>query len=280
MKRDALTITVIIAFLVGLVVILLINPFPEKTKNDTSESASAELITPVPEDNSGIIPPALEEGQDNEPIVIGTSDIEIYTVSPAEFFDPPADTVIPDFYRRLEIPYLKTQVFGFTDSSGEVALRAYGTCYEMINNVRQSEITGFWPVEIVKDGNGMPFISAKVPKEIAEDTEENVNVPERAGESRNDSGFFSYFVVDTNLYTCFDNNLNQSYRTWGADGQLYPCDSSGNIMPGALPVDYSMEQLNLYETLPDSGSITVADFSYPLDLGLRIHASVIPGGVQ
>ena len=69
MKRDALTITVIIAFLVGLGVILLINPFPEKTKNDTSESGSAELITPVPEDNSGIIPPALEEGQDKARIV-------------------------------------------------------------------------------------------------------------------------------------------------------------------------------------------------------------------
>ena len=279
--RKTALIVGIISIAVALFLILGL-PAIESTSNPEN-SCTPVPNSPVPETLSAdseadIIPPYLEVGMNEDTIVIGSSGTEIHTNSPVTFSDPPDKAVIPSFYNLLEIPYLKTRVYGFTDSSGNIALRAYGICKEMINNVPTGEIAGFWPVEIRKDANGMPYIVAKAPKERAEDTSEDVYIPERAAKSKDDENLFRYFVVDTNLYTCFSNNLNQSYRTWATDGKLYPCSSLGVISPGALPVDFILEEISLYEELPDSGTITISDFNYPVDLGSRLNASVIPGG--
>lgn len=257
-------------------------PALEKTASPASTSTPVPN-TPIPQaltaySDADIIPPYLEAGMNEDTIIIGSSGAEIHTNGPVTFSDPPEEAVIPSFYNLLEIPYLKTQIYGFTDSSGNIVLRAYGTCAEMVNNVPTGEITGFWPVEIRKDANGMPYILAKAPKERAEDTSEEAYIPERAAKSKDNENLFRYFVVDTNLYTCFSNNLNQSYRTWATDGKLYPCSSLGVISAGALPVDFILEEIGLYEELPDSGTITISDFNYPVDLGSRLNASVIPGG--
>ena len=279
--RKAALIIGMISIAIALFLVLGIPAMESISKPETSSTPVPN--TPIPETLSAdsgadIIPPYLEAGMNEDTIVIGAPGAEIHTNSPVEFSDPPEGAVIPAFYNLLEIPYLKTRIYGFTDSCGNIALRAYGTCSEMINNVPTGEISGFWPVEIRKDTNGMPYLLTKAPKERAEDTYDDAYIPERAEKSKDDENLFRYFVVDTNLYTCFSNNLNQSYRTWATDGRLYPCSSLGVISAGALPVDFILEEISLYEELPDSGTITIADFSYPVDLGSRLNASVIPGG--
>ena len=279
--RKTALIVGIISIAVALFLVLGLPALENTSKPENSSTPVPN--TPIPETLSAdseadIIPPYLEAGIIEDTIVIGSSGAEIHTNSPVAFSDPPEDAVIPSFYNLLEIPYLKTRVYGFTDSNGNIALRAYGTCSEMINNVPTGEIAGFWPVEIRKDANGMPYLLTKAPKERAEDTYDDAYIPERAEKSKDDENLFRYFVVDTNLYTCFSNNLNQSYRTWATDGRLYPCSSLGVISAGALPVDFILEEISLYEELPDSGTITIADFSYPVNLGSRLNASVIPGG--
>lgn len=197
---------------------------------------------------------------------------DIYTFGPVDFGIKEPEK-IPVFYRELIVPGIEARVFAFMNTDGLVQLRAYGKRSEQINNKYIGDVKGYWPISITIDSEQIYQIWSHTDDGPVIDTEVDLLVPNTDTKSIPAPLPHQYtFLKETGVYTTFDNNGNQMYRIWAEtspyNGAYFPCDSSGNISPGEIPVYIDEEVKNLLPTYQGGTDLLDNVFPVILDNGL------------
>ena len=151
-------------------------------------------------------------------------------------------TTVPAGYTRVETEDPNIALFVFTDVAGKLQYRVYGGFTQMVNGTPDETYQGFYP----SDETGA--ILAKARELIDLDTEtfgicESQPLPDtlrlRSIYTRLENGLITGTDGKTFVYGSFN----------GGEAAFYPADSSGKMIPGALPTD---ERISVPSYTPDT----------------------------
>ena len=135
---------------------------------------------------------------------------------------------VPAGYTRVETEDTALSLFAFTDEAGAVQYRVYGGYTEFIDGAAGETHTGYYP----SDETGAILADAKAFADPAAEpfgTAESTQLPDtirlRAAYTLSESGLITGSEGGAFVYGSFA----------GGEGAFYPADSSGKMIPGALP---------------------------------------------
>lgn len=152
------------------------------------------------------------------------------------------DNAVPAGYTRVETEDPNLSLFAFTDSDGVLQYRVYGGYTEFVDGVAGESYTGFYP----SDETGAILADAKAfvdPAAEAFGIAASSPLPDtlrlRAKYTLLETGIITGTEGSTFIYGAFN----------GGEGAFYPADSSGKMIPGALP---TTEKIAVPSYTPDS----------------------------
>jgi lipoprotein-anchoring transpeptidase ErfK/SrfK len=152
-------------------------------------------------------------------------------------------SAVPAGYTKVETEDPNLSLYAFTDSDGVVQYRVYGGYTEFVDGVAGQVYTGFYP----SDETGAILADAKAlvdPATEAFGVAAVTPIPEtlrlRAKYyTMSEAGVITGTAGGTFVYGSFN----------GGEGAFYPADSSGKMVPGALPTS---EKIAVPSYTPDS----------------------------
>ena len=154
---------------------------------------------------------------------------------------------VPAGYAKMETEDAAISLYAFTDDTGTVQYRVYGGYTEFVDGVAGETVKGFYLSDetgaILSDANA--FVDpASEPFGTATSTSLPDTLRLRAAYTLTDAGLITSNAGGTFVYGSFA----------GGEDAFYPADSSGKVIPGALP---TTEQIAVPSYTPTS--IPVAD---------------------
>ena len=154
---------------------------------------------------------------------------------------------VPAGYTKMETEDATLSLYAFTDDTGTVQYRVYGGYTEFVDGVAGETVKGFYLSDetgaILSDANA--FVDpASEPFGTATSTSLPDTLRLRDAYTLTDTGLITSNAGGTFVYGSFA----------GGEGAFYPADSSGKMIPGALP---TTEQIAVPSYTPTS--IPVAD---------------------
>lgn len=189
--------------------------------------------------------------------------------------DPPEDVLIPKYYNSLFEG--DVHIYAFTDASGKVARRVYGSLETVWSDGETEVVSGFFEVD--EDCK----IISNTPVELEDET---YGEAVALGESITVKG---YKRAANGVYYFKSAGGIKHYRVYasvgGVDG-IYPCDKEGNVERGALAADLEQDKLLMsYQVI----SLFVGDAPHVMltaptkttliNMNNRLDASYVPQGM-
>ena len=171
--------------------------------------------------------PSATEAPAATPVPMPTAEPVITTGDPMPL--PLEDaTVVPAGYTRVETEDATLSLFAFTDSNGALQYRVFGGYTEFVDGVAGETIKGFYP----SDETGAILADAKAFVDPATEpfgTAAITPIPDtirlRAAYTLTETGLITGSAGGAFVYGSFA----------GGEGAFYPADSTGKMIPGALP---------------------------------------------
>ncbi len=137
-------------------------------------------------------------------------------------------SAVPAGYTRVETEDTALSLYAFTDDTGTVQYRVYGGYTEFVDGVAGETVKGFYPSDetgaILADAKAFVDVASE-PFGIASSTPLPDTIRLRSAYTLTETGLITASAGGTFVYGSFADK----------EGAFYPADSTGKMIPGALP---------------------------------------------
>jgi len=176
------------------------------------------------------------------PIPVATAE-PVITIGDAMTLPLEDANSVPAGYTRVETEDQTLALYAFTDADGKVQYRVYGGYTEFTDGVAGKTYNGFYP----SDETGA--ILAKTATAFVDPATESFGVCTISPLPDTIRLRAKYTILESGLITGVDGGLFVYGAFSGGEGAFYPAESSGSMIPGALP---STEKISVPSYTPDS----------------------------